>query len=694
MKPLRLPATRHSPPAASALALALATFSLQAFSPQPSGLSPSDVHLSIDRAPAAAAIRATVHVTTAEPFGQYVRASITNDTGRDITLNRLTATLPWPRPAAATGQICVGGWDMGRSESRVHPAATSQKLETGSYILTRAPSGATLAAFVTWKTFHSKLRWEKDTLVIDADGEGRLLKPGETVQTEKVWLAALPASAGAGVPPAGEDLPAPSQNAPAENQKLKTENSPGGLPAAAWQDFLFTYADLIAAENNIRLNRPNTNIGWSTWDYYGRNWDYDTAAANIEKLAEICPSANFVQLDGGWWPARGDYLLVKPALQPDGMKRLARLIRSKNFHTGIHLDGMRGDARAIIAREHPDFFLKDSSGKMLVRSQTKAGDALDYTFFDYSNPAACDYIKRVMRHIRRDWGYDYFKIDFIRFGINEFIHTLVGKNTPIAPHDRSLTSVERVHRGLAAMREGMGADAWFLGCSSVFGPTFGHVDGLRTGADIHPRLSQYKRCALNNAGNFYLHGKVVYNDADYHVVRSAADQDDTLVKSAVKDGGDLPLNEAWLWTHYIALCGGPRLNSDNLLTLRPERRALFLFAAGFPTAERFVPLDLWEHAREAGDAPSVILATAGGDCYLGLFNWTDTEKTITLAGIAPAQLAALATVSGDAAIITKTTAGNNTPATTLAITLPALHSAILKLPAGDFDALRRAITVD
>ena len=632
------------------------------FSPSAlSSLSPSDIQIKITTAPRDPAPRATIHLTDAQPHGQFLRATITNDTPQTISLRRLTLSLPFPRPAADTALICVGAWEMGRNNVRVHPASTTEKLETGSYLLARSPAGSTIAAFVTWKTFHSKLRWEADTLFIDADAEGRHLKPGETLQTEKVWLASAPASAGGTT-----------------------------SVSSAWQDLLFAYADLIATENNIHLPPPKPRIGWATWDYYGRDWTHAQVAANIEKLSQILPAsspaaANFIQIDAGWWPLRGDYTQLKPHLRPDGMKRIADLARSKNYDAGIHLDGWRADVTSDIARAHPDWFLRDTRGKHIVQPKTRESEG-NFVFFDYSHPAACDYIKRVLHHIRRDWGYTYFKMDFIRHGTNEYIlHDSRSKAT-IAPHDPSLTSIERTHRSLAAMREGMGPDAYFLGSSAVYGPAYGHVDALRTSGDISPTLRGFKRCALNNVSNFYLHNKVVHNDADYHVARAAPDQD----AHAKKDGANLTLNEAWLWTHYIALCGGPRLHSDDLLLLRPERLALFQFAASFPTAERFVPLDLFDHARDAGDPPAVILTTAKGDCYLGLFNWTDTEKTITLTGLTPAQLAKLAKISGDAAIVQ---AAVMKIQGVLTVTLPPRHSTILKLPATDFDQLRRAIDV-
>jgi alpha-galactosidase len=347
---------------------------------------------------------------------------------------------------------------------------------------------------------------------------------------------------------------------------------------------------------------------------------------------------------------------------------------------------MRGDSKAQVAKEHPDFFLSDEKGGMLTESTVKVGDNLDYTFFDFSNPATAAYFTKVMTNIRRNWGYDYLKVDFLRFGINEFIHTAVGKDTAIVPHNRGLTSIERLHLGLAAMRAGMGADAYFLACSAVFGPTFGHVDGLRSGADINPEFKQFKKCAVDNSGNFYLHGKVVYNDADYHVARAKEDQDDTLVKAGNKDGKNMTLNEAEMWTHFVALCGGPRLNSDNLVTLREERRALFRFAAGFPTAERYVPLDFWAHARDDEDVSSAILTKAKGDVYLGTFNWTDADKKWVLTGLTAADLKGLSKVSG--AAVTDATAG------TLTITLPARHSTIFKLAGGDFDRLRKAIQLN
>ncbi|MDB6115670.1 MAG: hypothetical protein JWQ62_2615 [Lacunisphaera sp.] len=625
--------------------LRLCTLSALLFLRLGAQLREDQVSLKINRLPETAAFRTAIHVGAAATGGQQLAITITNASGAEVVLRDWTVEFPWVGLTGPGDLLSTGGWDMGRSEARVWTPENGAGLSTGSYLLAKGAGGFSLAGFSTWRTFNAKLRYAPGKVIVTGDGEGRTMRAGETLALETVWLT----------------------------------------HGADWQDLLFGYADQIARENHIKLNHPKPYVGWATWDYYGRNWTYDQVVANMDKLVEIYPQADFLQIDGGWWPQRGDYQLVRDSLQPDGMKRLGQLIHAKKLIAGVHLDGMRGDSKAQVAKEHPDYFLSNEKGGMLVQSTLNVGENLDYTFFDFSNPATCAYFKDVMANIRHNWGYDYLKVDFLRFGLNEFIHTAVGEDTVIVPHNRALTSVERFHLGLAAMRDGMGADAYFLACSAVFGPTFGHVDGLRTGADINPQFKQFKKCAVDNSGNFYLQGKVVYNDADYHVVRAKEDQDDTRVKAGNKDGRDMTLNEAEMWTHYVALCGGPRLNSDNFLTLREERRALFRFAAGFPTAERFVPLDFWSHARDEEDVSSVILTQAKGDAYLGVFNWTDNDRQIVLNGLTAADLKALTKISG--AAVTQEGEGSVT------VSLPARHSTIFKLAGGNFNRLRKAIQV-
>jgi alpha-galactosidase len=187
------------------------------------------------------------------------------------------------------------------------------------------------------------------------------------------------------------------------------------------------------------------------------------------------------------------------------------------------------------------------------------------------------------------------------------------------------------------MREAMGPDSYFLGCSAVFGPCIGFVDGMRTGGDIHPRYEAFPERSLANLGNFYLSGKVFNGDADYVVFREAIDEDETVSKEDVKHGGSMTLNEAQMWADFNKIYGTARLHSDNLATLRPERQALVKEVFQYPAMDETVPLDLWKHGKNKGDGFELALARKGKEVYLGVFNWGDTPKEYDVAAFGKAE---------------------------------------------------------
>jgi alpha-galactosidase len=155
---------------------------------------------------------------------------------------------------------------------------------------------------------------------------------------------------------------------------------------------------------------------------------------------------------------------------------------------------------------------------------------------------------------------------------------------------------------------------------------------MRTGGDIFPRYNAFPERCLANLSHFYLSGKVFNGDADYLTFREAADEDDKVSKSKDKSGGSVTLNEAQMWADFNKLYGNCRLQSDNLMTLRPERQALVKEVFQYPAMDETVPLDLWRHAANKGDGFERVLARKGKEIYLGVFNWSDTPKEYALVG--------------------------------------------------------------
>ncbi len=493
---------------------------------------------------------------------------------------------------------------------------------------------------LTWEIFRTNISYTKENgIVITAEGEGKPIKAGETILLEKLVFE-------------------------------QGEN---------WQNMMYNYGQQIAKIQNIQPKEIGKWKGWGSWDYYGHNFTMEDIMSNINQIKAMNIDANLIQLDASWWINRGDYLETRPNL-PGEMKGVAKVIKENGFMAGLHLDGMRAVNTSNVFKNHPEWFLKDQDNKTILapfRGQQRV-------FFDYSNPAVCNYMRNVLKTMTTDWGYDYIKIDFLCYGLNRDI--LENAKNPniksIVAFDTTMTSMERSRAAFKAMREGVGA-AYFLGCSSVFGPNLGYIDALRTGPDISPRYESFQSHVLQNAGNFYLNKAVVQNDADYLVVRSKEDEDPSRAQGTNKFGGNVSLSEAAMWTNYITLFGGTKLSSDDINLLRIERKDLTKSAFSIETCSRFIPIDLWDKAKSKTDAFNIILGENKDGVYLALFNWNAEKLSMKLSNIPTNQIELLKYQAYPIF-----SAKDNT----LDITLNGRSSVILKLKKGtNFDEVRSKI---
>jgi alpha-galactosidase len=475
---------------------------------------------------------------------------------------------------------------------RQNIGAHTRKSFSHMYEMVRLTDGQYLfAGSLSWRIFLPNFTLQDGAFVIWSNGEGKQLEPGETLQYEQIALRR----------------------------------------ADDWLDVLNQFGTAMAKENGItKLKNPDFK-GWATWDYYGRVFTANDIYGNMDQLNKLAPDANLIQIDGGWWPKRGDYQGVRSDLLPGGIKAIAARIASEGKIPGLHFDGFRGDANSEICKAHPEYFLHDQDGKLIVEVNQKPDKVMKNIYFDYSHPGARTHIADCIRNMKQSWGIRYFKVDFMRYGLEDDIKAENKQVQSLKAHDPTMTSVERFRLGMKTMRDAMGPDTYFLGCSAVFGPCIGFVDGMRTGGDISPRYEAFPERSLANLGHFYLSGKVFNGDADYLVFREAADEDDTVSKEKVKHGGSLTMNEAQMWADFKKLYGNCRLGSDNLMTLRAERQALVTEVFEYPAMDETVPLDVWRHATNKGDGFELVLARKGKDIYLGVFNWSDTPKEYALA---------------------------------------------------------------
>lgn len=530
---------------------------------------------------------------------QRLEITLSNKGKGPLKIEKISVRIPVAEKLSDDQEMVFGGSCMGRTPM-LRQTVGSQTAKSSSHMfeMIRLADGKYLfAGSLSWRIFLPNFTLKDGAIEIWSDGEGRQLKPGETIAYEQIVLK-------------------------------RGDN---------WLDMLDQFGSAIAAENGITKLKPADFKGWATWDYYGRVFTDEDIYGNMAALNKVAPEeANMIQIDGGWWTERGDYQSVHSGL-PDGIKGIVAKIKADGKTPGLHFDGFRGDKKSEIYKKHPEYFLHDQDGNVIVDVNEKSDKVMEYIYFDYSHPGARAHIAECIRNMKDNWGINYFKVDFMRYGLKNDTLAKNKEVKSIKAHDPAITSVERFRLAMQTMREAMGPESYFLGCSAVFGPCIGFVDGMRTGGDIHPNYKDFPERCLSNLSNFYLSGKVWNGDADYIVFREAADEDEKVSKEEVKSGGSLTVNEAQTWADFNKVYGTARLNSDNLMTLRTERQALVKEVFEYPAMDETVPLDFWEHATDKYDGFELVLARKGEDVYLGVFNWGDKPKEYALQAFGKAE---------------------------------------------------------
>jgi alpha-galactosidase len=102
---------------------------------------------------------------------------------------------------------------------------------------------------------------------------------------------------------------------------------------------------------------------------------------------------------------------------------------------------------------------------------------------DTTHPEVLAWLAALMKKVRA-WGFDYLKLDFLYAG------ALPGTRHVDMPREAAY------RQGLQAMREAMGADAYFLACGAPILPSLGLCDALRIGPDVAGEWESHRDAVL------------------------------------------------------------------------------------------------------------------------------------------------------------------------------------------------------
>ncbi len=348
-------------------------------------------------------------------------------------------------------------------------------------------------------------------------------------------------------------------------------------------------------QNHPRLPWAEPPTGWCSWYCFYEKVTEQDILRNLDAVIQRVPALRYIQIDDGYQAAMGDWLVPGPFFK-NGLQPLIRRIRDRGLEPAIWVAPFIAEAKSQLLREHPDWFIKDHTGKPLASNEITFGGwrCAPWYMLDGTHPGAQGYLEHVFRVMKENWGCTYFKLDANCWGaMPGGIH-----------HDRQATRVESYRRGMEAIRRGAG-DAFILGCNAPMWPSLGLVHGMRTSNDIMRTWTFIRGTARENLLRSWQNGKLWWNDPDCLVLADLGDQ-----RSSAEE---YTFHEA-----TILASGGMVLAGDDLSTL-PE--------AQMKRLRHLVP-PLGKTASFASSQLDSGIIKWGENRILCLFNWTDHEKEV------------------------------------------------------------------
>jgi hypothetical protein len=498
--------------------------------------------------------------------------------------------------------------------------AADQLGEVRLQVSNPADAGPSTAKTVGCSSDSGDLHFQKLRAISYADGMP--LAPGEKLSSETLLLTASDEPLALldlyatrlgemmqarTVPPSRDEVAAPLARAVPPSRSTfvaRDERRPASVlhPASCAGEAVGLNEDASAAQT-----QP-VPTGWCTWYYFYGEDSANDVLTNMEWIAKKQLPLDLILIDDGYETNIGDWQDVSTEKYPQGMKHIATQIQAAGHRPGIWTAPFAISSQSKLYAQHPDWALRNEAGEPLVAWQHWGKDIYG---LDLTLPAVQDWLRDLFHMLSADWGFQFFKIDFI-----------YAAALPGVRHDPRMTRAQAVRRGLEIIRAAIG-DKFLLGCGCPLGPAVGLVDGMRIGPDVHVDWKPFwqdlsapsaSNAMLNSIARGFMHNKLWLNDADCLVLR-ARGPDSNLV-----------LNEMRTLTTVVGLGGGLVLDSDHLPAVR-RGRLEYLRRVLPPYGCSATPLDLFTHERPR--LLALPIQTAWGSWMIvALINWDDhTCKT-------------------------------------------------------------------
>ncbi len=314
-------------------------------------------------------------------------------------------------------------------------------------------------------------------------------------------------------------------------------------PTGDGLDALRAVFEPLSPVDQERLAQAVAPAGWCTRSEFAGTVGEADVIANLEFCAATFERRFFrhIELGDGYQRAAGAW---EPNQRfPHGHAWLSDQIHAKGFKAGLWLAPFVVAEASGLPAAQLDWLLRDASGPVVCDTRDAWGGKL-YAL-DGAHPKVQEWLHDLARRVVREWGYDYLRVDLLRWAI-------VGTS-----HYGGLTHSEAYRAGLGAIRDGLGTEAFLVASGAPLQHSVGLVNGMRVGPDVEANWAGLQPPARAAGLRSFYQRSAWLNDPDCLVVRPP------LTRAAAE-----------AWASLVAVTGGLTLFGDDLPKLPADRLPL------------------------------------------------------------------------------------------------------------------------
>ena len=203
-------------------------------------------------------IQVTQKITTDASGLKRLDIILSNNGTETTSIDSIEIQIPIQVPINSDMKVSYGSSSMGSRPILVHKVGEPQKASY-SYMyamVQQANNQYVFAGALSWRIFIPIITLEKNVFVVRSKGEGKQIKPGQSIHYEQIVLGLVP----------------------------------------DWQKVLDTYGAAIAKENKINKVKNVDYKGWATWDYYAYKFSDKDIYENIDLIKQLAPTATSFKL--------------------------------------------------------------------------------------------------------------------------------------------------------------------------------------------------------------------------------------------------------------------------------------------------------------------------------------------------------------------------------------------------------------